>query len=369
MRGEARDKSGFRARLAASALVCAGLAALAATPTSAGAATYAPPKGYAYTAFLDTKDTDINDYANLSAATGKHAPVIHTWNEWGNGLWAAVNRWASARARPMVTISTLDGDTGSEIITPLGIAIGAGDDHLLNLNEMFGQRGIIAYIRPLAEPNRWGNPYSAYNGNGRPRDAAHSKYWYIKAFRRIVIILRGGSLGTVNSLLAAEGLPPVTGANRPVPASLPTPPLAFLWTPLVYGSPRIKGNAPGKYYPGSTYVDWVGTDFYSNYPAWKWLNRLYRKFRGKPFAFGEWGVTGADNPKFVKRFFRWQRRHRRVRLMAYYQGFGSPTNAYHLNRYPRSRAMYARQVRGSRYPPFAPSPPTLRDGPGGATIP
>ena len=362
-----RDKSGLRARLAATVLACACGGALLAIPTSAPAATYAPAKGYAYTAFLDTRDTDITDYTNLSAATGKHPPVMHTWNEWGNGLWGAINRWASAAARPMVTISTLDGDTGWELITPLGIATGAGDDHLLDLNEMFGQRGIIAYIRPLAEPNRWANPYSAYNSNGRPRDAAHSKYWYIRAFRRIVIILRGGSLSSVNSQLAAEGLPPVTGQTRTVPASLPVAPISILWTPLVYGSPRIKGNAPGKYYPGSSYVDWVGTDFYSNYPAWKWLNRLYTKFRGKPFAFGEWGVTGRDNPKFVKRFFRWQRHHRRVRLMAYYQGFGSPTNAYHLSRYPRSRAVYARQIRGSRYPDYAPDPPKPRDGPAGPT--
>jgi len=37
----------------------------------------------------------------------------------------------------------------------------------------------------------------------------------------------------------------------------------------------VKGNFPGNYWPGSRWVDWVGTDFYSQYPVWKDLNRFY----------------------------------------------------------------------------------------------
>ena len=37
----------------------------------------------------------------------------------------------------------------------------------------------------------------------------------------------------------------------------------------------MKGNFPGNYWPGRRWVDWVGTDFYSQYPVWKDLNRFY----------------------------------------------------------------------------------------------
>jgi len=353
---------GRRASIAAGLAALAAAGALAAAPTAALGADYAPPPGSIYTAVTDTGD--IDDFWEFTTRTGKHPPVIHTWNEWGTGLWGVINRWAAVQARPMVTLTTKTGFYGRELITPQAIAMGYGDDHLLDLNKMFGERYIVAYVRPLAEANGWRNPYSAYNSNGTARDYAHTKGWYIKAWRRMAIILRdGGSLSYVNSRLAAEGLPPVNGDEQPVPQVLHSPPIAFVWTPLVYGSPRVKGNAPGKYYPGDAYVDWVGTDFYSNYPAWKDLNRFYRKWkrRGKPFAFGEWGVTGRDDPRFVKRFLRWGRKHRRVQLLAYYQDFDS-RNPYHLRYYPRSAKMLRGQLRSPRYPDMAPYLPQPRLG-------
>ena len=352
------------------AFVAAGLAALAAfagalmalAPRAAGHA-YEPPPGSIYTAVTDTGD--VADFWDHTNRTGKHPPVIHTWNEWGTGLYGVINRWVTVQARPMVTITTKTGFFGRELISPQAIAMGQGDDHLLNLNKMFGERGIVAYIRPLAEANGWRNPYSAFNSDGSPRDSAHTRAWYIKAWRRMAIIMRdGGSLSYVNARLAAEGLPPVRGVKQEVPAVLYTPPIAFLWTPLVHGSPRTKGNAPGKYYPGDSYVDWIGTDFYSNFPDWKDLNRFYRKWkkRGKPFAFGEWGVTGADDPAFVKKFMRWGRKHKRVQLLAYYQDFTS-NNPYHLRRYPRSAGVLRKQLRSTRYPDMAPYLPEVRQGP------
>jgi hypothetical protein len=32
---------------------------------------------------------------------------------------------------------------------------------------------------------------------------------------------------------------------------------------MTAGSPDIPGNRPSAYWPGASYVDWTGTDFYS----------------------------------------------------------------------------------------------------------
>ena len=55
-------------------------------------------------------------------------------------------------------------------------------------------------------------------------------------------------------------------------------------------------NRPSYFYPGDDYVDWVGTDFYSDNQDWKALNGLYNRYAGKPFALPEWGVSSGDDP-------------------------------------------------------------------------
>ena len=86
--------------------------------------------------------------------------------------------------------------------------------------------------------------------------------------------------------------------------SLPASPVSIVWSPLPGGSPRVKGNFPGNYWPGSRWVDWAGTDFYSEYPVWKDLNRFYvgKQWSNKPMALTEWAVSGKDEPRFVKKW-------------------------------------------------------------------
>ncbi len=106
---------------------------------------------------------------------------------------------------------------------------------------------------------------------------------------------------------------------------LPAAPVSIIWSPLPGGSPRVKGNFPGNYWPGRRWVDWVGTDFYSQYPVWKDLNRFYagKQWKGKPVAINEWAVYGGDEPRFVKQLIAWIVKRPRVRMLVYYQGFGS----------------------------------------------
>ncbi len=52
----------------------------------------------------------------------------------------------------------------------------------------------------------------------------------------------------------------------------------MLWSTLPAGSPTVPQNRPKYFYPGDEYVDWVGTDFYSDNQDWKALTGLYRRY-------------------------------------------------------------------------------------------
>jgi hypothetical protein len=160
------------------------------------------------------------------------------------------------------------------------------------------------------------NPYSAYNENGTFRGADHSTQAFRQAWRRISLILRGGAVRVIDAKLRALRMPalPATAALAPG-STLPSAPVAMLWVPQVWGAPDTPQNAPQAYYPGDRYVDWVGTDFYSEWPNWTGLDRYFARFPDKPFVFGEWAITGRDDPKFVGQLFGWVRLHPRVRIL------------------------------------------------------
>ncbi len=120
---------------------------------------------------------------------------------------------------------------------------------------------------------------------------------------------------------------------------LPKAPIAIVWSPLPAGSPTVPHNRPRHFYPGSKWVDWVGTDFYASYPEWKALSGLYKRYAGeKPFALTEWGVEAGDDPRFVGKLFAWVRKHPRCKMLVYYQDFGS-TSSYRIQNYSASLAV------------------------------
>jgi hypothetical protein len=129
--------------------------------------------------------------------------------------------------------------------------------------------------------------------------------------------------------------------------------VAFLWVPQDAGSPDIPGNQPANFWPGAAYVDWVGTDFYASAANFSLLERFYRHFGGKPFVLSEWALYGRDDPGFVRKLFAWVRRHRRVRMLNYYQGFSAASRA-NLARYPRSAAALRRELHSRRFMAYPP---------------
>jgi len=141
-------------------------ALLLAATASAEWRPYKPPGTKNFFGVTDTgKAAGFRSFAD---SVGKHPAVIETYHPWGNSLHEAIPRWQEVRARPLLHISTVEGD-GREVISPRGIAKGAGDEYLIRLNRSFARHGSPGYIRPLGEPNRCVNAYAGVSCSGAAR--------------------------------------------------------------------------------------------------------------------------------------------------------------------------------------------------------
>ncbi len=298
-------------RLVAAAFL---LLVLLAAPAQAG--TYLPPAGQTWHGVTGGNTVDL-----FTEQTGKAPSVFQLFIAWGDADWA-FRRAEAQGGRLMLHLSTYQGPGTKERITPAQIARGDGDAFLHRLNEQILEHGRPVYLRVMAEMNGHWNPYSAFDANGRPRPG-HATADFRAAWRRIATKVR------------ANGAP-----------------VSLLWVPQVAGAPDTRANAPRAYWPGGAYVDWVGTDFYSRFPNWAGLERFYRAFPGKPFAFGEYAVWGRDDPAFVRRLFAWSKARPRVRMLIYNQG-SNPAGPFRLKRYPRSQEALRDLLRSPRYPAAA----------------
>ena len=164
-----------------------------------------------------------------------------------------------------------------------------------------------------------------------------------------MLIVRGGSVGVIDSRLRNLHLPPVRTSR----VTLSTPQVAFMWAPQTAGTPDIPANEPAAYYPGSAYVDIVGTDFYSAFPNFAGLARLYAAYPSKPFGFNEWGIWLNGDPGFVKQLFSFVHSHRRVGLMVYNQGL-DPSGPFRLYRFPAATQEIRDQLAPSRFLAYTP---------------
>jgi hypothetical protein len=316
--------------------------------------------------FFGVSDTgDPADFGQFSAALHKHPALIESFRTWGADFPESIERWQEARARPVLHITTADTADGHELIDPRAIAQGYGDEYLIRLNMLFWAKKMPAYIRPLGEPNRCLNVYASYDCGGTLRDAAHKPRWYRLALRRIYIVLHGGGKrAQIDARLADAGLP----ALRSEVNGLPKAPIAVIWSTLPAGSPTVPQNRPKHFYPGDEYVDWVGTDFYSDNQDWKALTGLYNRFASKPFSLPEFGVSSGDDPAYMTRLMIWVRRHDRCKMLIYYQDFGS-TSAYRIQNYPASLAALSDALHHPVFPAFAPNPPVAPPPPPGGIAP
>ena len=315
----------------------------------------APPRGKVFFGVSDRGTTA--EYREFAQLVGHHPPLLQTFHPWGNSLNEARERWAQTKTVPILHISTADDQTLEELITPKAIARGRGDNYLLQLNYYFAKQRVRAYVRPIGEPNRCINPWSAVTCSGALRGGPYTHRWYKKAFRRIAIIVRGGgTLKEINARLRRAGVARLNRRGKPEPRRLRPAPVSIIWSPLPGGSPTVRGNYPGDYWPGGRYVDWIGSDLYSAYPVWRNLNHFFhnRRYRRFPFALTEWAVAGSDNPRFMRQIFGWAYRRPRVRMLVYYRGFGEYGNAFRIGLYPHSARLLRRKLNQRRFVQYAP---------------
>jgi hypothetical protein len=322
------------------------LLALAA-PAAARGEAYAPPNGKVLNGL-----TAGYEFGDFTRRAGKAPAVWQHFVSWNGSLDYTIDNTRRAGARLMYHLGTAGGQNMPERISPGEIARGKGDGYLIRLTRAIAGYGQPAYIRLMGEMNNCDNAYASHSCTGARRDADHSPATFKKAWKRVHVIMHGGDIADVNAKLAARGLPAVqAGADR-----IPEPQIAFVWAPMVGGSPNIAALAPGRFWPGRRWVDWVGTSFYSRFPNWTGLNTFYRSWavgKRKPFAIAEWAMWGADTPSFASQLFDWIASHRRTKMIQYNQGRPSP-GTFRLANYPASARVIKRRLAAKRYLSKAP---------------
>jgi len=247
-----------------------------------------------------------------------------------------------ARTGPVPMVALIPGAySQTATATPEGIAKGSNDSFLFQLNAAIAAYpGSLFYLRPFPEMNGHWETNCAYNANGTLRPAYNSTAWSRKAFARIAVITRGGTAAEINAKLAALHLP---GIHQDLPVT--TPKLQIVWNPQGFGSPDVPGNSADAYYPGDAYVDIVADDLYDiggHQPTWDAAQKLYNSHPSKAFGFGEWGLWGIDDPSFVRRMGTFARTHRRVVLLAWFNG--KPGSIFDLRTKPSSAAAYRKYI-------------------------
>ncbi len=353
--------------LAVAAVACVFL--LGASAAQAKHPRYTPPHGRIFHGVSDTGFA--KDFRVFNRRAGAHSALLESFGRWdGEHFLGGLHRWRKTHTRGVFSLSTAPGGE-PELISPGRIARGRGDDYILELNRLIARSGQVVYIRLFPEMNGYWNPYSAFNADGSSRGRSHSTSAFRRAWRRIVLIVRGGSRAAINRKLKRQGMPRIYRAHsnhdpayqrRGVPRALPRPKVAFMWVPQTIGSPDVAGNRPGRYWPGGRFVDWIGADIYSKFATpgiWTALKRFYSHWRHPhrnhwPFVVGEYSPWDNDyRGTFTRRLFRWALHHRRVRALIYYRGT-SPNNAFDINRWPRARDVIRAMLNRPRFAEYAP---------------
>jgi hypothetical protein len=323
------------------------LAALACLPAAAAADPYAPPKGKVWNGL--TAGFDADDFQRHA---GKHPAIWQHFIAWGGSYQYTIQNSRGADARLMYHLSTSKGQNLPERYSPGEIARGKGDGFLVGLTRDIAAVGTPTYMRLFGEMNNCNNPYASHSCSGARRDADHSARTFIKAWKRVYVVMHGGDVSAINEQLARLRLPALqTGAE-----SLPLPQIAFVWAPMTGGAPNISALHPQVYWPGSRWVDWVGTSFYSRFPNFTGLDRFYKDFalgKRKPFAIAEWAIWGADAPGFANRLFDWIGSHKKVQMVQYNQG-AQEGGIFRLSRYPASARVVRNRLAHPRFLGYAP---------------
>jgi hypothetical protein len=276
--------------------------------------------------------------------TNQVSDVRLRFTGWGGG-WRWGGQWQAFffdHPTPVMSFGT-HGHYGNEVITPRGIARGRGDNYLIAMNKAIAEYGKPVYIRPMAEMNNWRNFYCAFNQYGASRGRSHSKKSFKQGFRRLYTILHGGDVATLNARLAHLNLPKLRTSKTTLP-ELPVPTLKIVWNPMGFGSPDTRANRAQAYYPGNSYVDVVADDIYDMGGRYEYdaMVDLYKAHPDKPFALGEFGLWGLDDPGFIRAIGTFMDKHARTEFAVYYNS--APGSEFDLSDKSNSIKAYKQYV-------------------------
>jgi hypothetical protein len=330
---------------------------------------FVPPHHRIFHGVTDTGS--VTDFNVFNHRVGAHNALLMSFARWGgHHIGAGLHRWRVTHTRGVLSLSTAPGGQ-PERISPRRIAHGIGDRYILRLARTIEHSGQVVYIRLFPEMNGYWNPYSAFNADGSSRGAAHSTQAFRDAWRRIVTIVRGDKRSAVNRKLIKLGMPRIYRASsnhdpiysrQRVPSVLPRPRVAFMWVPQTIGSPALSSNAPGRYWPGGRYVDWIGADIYSKFASpgiWSAFRHFYSHWHHPkrhhwPFVVGEYSPWDNDyRGAFTRRLFTWALHHRRVKGLVYYRSV-TANNPFDINNWPRARRVLRAKLNNRRFDPYAP---------------
>ena len=278
------------------------------------------------------------DPAGFDRLTGKHHTLHVLFGAFTGDVATLVSTEHAAKRLPVLSLPASG--------TPAAVAGGSEDARYVTLAAALNATGEDVWVRIVPEMNGAWNAWCAFDESGRSRGRAYAPRQFVRAFRRIAVILRGGSAAEMNAGLRAAGLQPLRAGQDISPSGR----IEIVWNPQGHGTPFIDANGPRAYWPGSGFVDIVADDMYSDSggPSWEGMDTLYAY--GKPFLVAEWGLEGADDAAFAARLFEWASKHPRTVGVVYFnKGWSGGTGIYELRTKPRALAVYRKAIRSTRF--------------------
>lgn len=278
------------------------------------------------------------DPAAFDRLTGKHHALHVIFANFAHDVDRLISNEYAAGRLPVLSLSSL--------FAPADIARGAEDARYITLARALNGVGENVWVRILPEMNGEWNAWCAFDRSGTSRGPKYATPQFVRAFRRIALILRGGPAAVIDGKLRAAGLPPLLAAKDIEPSGK----VAIIWNPQGHGTPFIEANGPAAYWPGPGYVDIVADDLYSDSagPSWQGMDTLYAY--AKPFLVAEWGLKGEDDVAFASRMFQWIPSHpRTIGLVYFNKGWSGGSDVFELRTKPRSLAVYRRAIRNDRF--------------------
>jgi hypothetical protein len=197
------------------------------------------------------------EYDRWEAAVGRKMKIDHRFVSWGSTYWPGSNeRWDNENGRhPMISIGGSNEFPGLDAVNN-----GSQDAWITGRADAIKALGFKVLLRPLWEMNgRWDMPWQgSYNHSSGTTDGPAK---YVAAWKRIVNIFR--QRGVDNAL--------------------------WVWAPNCDSEPNDAWNNFTNYYPGDSYVDWVGCDGYNfgttGLSSTAWSDAFGNSWDGKPSVY------------------------------------------------------------------------------------